>query len=104
MFTTLLQAVQEPGQGNMLMSFLPFIIVIAIMYFLMIRPQQQRQKKLNEFRDSLKKGDQVMTTGGIYGKISEVKEDVIVVEVAEGVKMRFDKSAILSATDKNLQQ
>lgn len=82
------------------MSFLPFILIIAVFYFFMIRPQQKRQKELNNFRDALKKGDQIVTTGGIYGKVSEVKDDVIVVEVAEGVKMRFDKSAILSSPEK----
>ncbi|MCQ2202534.1 MAG: preprotein translocase subunit YajC [Bacteroidales bacterium] len=100
MFTTLLQAAEPQTQGSMIMSFLPFILIIAVFYFFMIRPQQKRQKELNSFRDALKKGDQIVTTGGIYGKVSEVKEDVIVVEVAEGVKMRFDKSAILSSVDK----
>lgn len=104
MFNTLLQAVEPQAEGSMLMSFLPFILIIAIMYFLMIRPQQKRQKELNNFRNALKKGDQIMTTGGIYGKISEIREEIVVVEVAEGVKVKFDKSAILSATDKNLQQ
>lgn len=100
MFTTLLQAAEPQTQGSIIMSFLPFVLIIAVFYFFMIRPQQNRQKELNKFRDALKKGDQVVTTGGIYGKVSEVKEDVIVVEVAEGVKMRFDKSAILSSAEK----
>ncbi|MDO4461885.1 MAG: preprotein translocase subunit YajC [Bacteroidia bacterium] len=103
MFNTLLQVAEQP-QGSMLMSFLPFILIIAVFYFFMIRPQQKRQKELNNFRESLKKGDHIMTTGGIYAKVAEVKEDCIILEVAEGVKVKFDKSAILSATDKNLQQ
>ena len=68
--------------------------VIAVMYFLMIRPQQKKQKELVNFRSSLKKGDKVMTVGGVYGVIVEVKEQYVLIEVDSNVKIRFDKSAI----------
>ncbi len=69
-------------------------ILIAIFYFFMIRPQSQKQKKINEFRSSLKNGDKVMTAGGIYGRIREVKDNAFILEIADGVRIKVDKSAI----------
>lgn len=104
MFYTLLQAAPaaEGGSGSAFMQFLPFILIIVVFYFFMIRPQQKRQKELNKMRDELSKGTQIMTNGGVYGKVSEVKDNIVVVEVAEGVKIKFDKSAIATVvTDTN---
>lgn len=97
MFNTLLQA--APEQQSALMSFLPFILIIVVFYFFMIRPQQKRQKELNKFREELKKGDQVVTTGGIYGKVSKINNNKITIEIADGVCVDFDKSAILSQAE-----
>ena len=83
------------AQGSGWMQFVPFLLIIVVFYFFMIRPQQKRQKELNKIRDSLKKGDKIVTTGGMYGKVAEIKENRIVVEIAEGVKATFDKSAIV---------
>jgi preprotein translocase subunit YajC len=84
---------QAPGGG---MSFmLMMALVFVVMYFFMIRPQQKRQKELRNFRASLQKGDKVVTSGGIYGTIIEIKETYILVEVDQNVRMRFDKSCIL---------
>lgn len=90
--TILLQAANngESGWGSMLM----IVALIAIFYFFMIRPQSQRQKKINEFRKGLSKGDRVMTAGGIYGKIKEVKESVILLTIAEGVTIKIDKNMV----------
>ncbi|MDR1225887.1 MAG: preprotein translocase subunit YajC [Prevotellaceae bacterium] len=71
------------------------VLIFVVMYFFMIRPQQKRQKELKKFRESLQKGDRVVTVGGIYGVISEVKENHILVEVTDGVRLRFDKTSIL---------
>ncbi len=95
MFNVLLQDV--PQQGSAFMSFLPFILIIVVFYFFMIRPQQKRQKELNKFRDALKKGDKVVTTGGVYATVSKVNGNKIDLEVADGVIVTFDKSAILSS-------
>lgn len=97
MFTTLLQAAQ-PEQGGALMSFLPLILIIVVCYFFMIRPQQKRQKELAALRSSLKKGDKVMTTSGLMAKVAEVKDDCVVLEIAEGVRASYDKQAIQSVT------
>ncbi len=90
----LLMAPPQEG-ANPLMTFAPLLIVIVIFYFFMIRPQMKRQKELRVFRDSLAKGDKVVTTGGIYGKILEVKDNVVVMQIDNDVSIRVDKAAII---------
>lgn len=70
-------------------------LVFVVMYFFMIRPQTKRQKELKKFQESLAKGDKVVTTGGIYGRVHEVRDQYIIVEIDDNVKIRCDKSAIL---------
>lgn len=77
------------------MSLMPFLLIIVVFYFFMIRPQMKRQKELRKYRDSLKKGDKIITTGGIYGKVSEVKDTYITVDIADGVTIKIDKSAVI---------
>ncbi len=96
MFNTLLQAAPpQAGQGNELMSFLPLILIVVVCYFLMIRPQQKKQKEEQKMRDALKKGDHVMTTSGLKAKVASVRENEVVLEIAEGVKATFAKAAIM---------
>lgn len=76
---TLLIVLQQ--QSNGLMNFLPLILIIVVFWFFMIRPQMKRQKELKNFRDSLKKGDKIVTTGGIYGKVLEIGDYYIIMEV-----------------------
>ncbi|MDP3452450.1 MAG: preprotein translocase subunit YajC [Bacteroidales bacterium] len=93
-FHVILQAATESGTGNW--SFLIMMgLIFVVMYFFMIRPQQKKQKDLIKFRNSLEKGDKVITLGGIYGVITEVKEQYVLVEVDSNVKLRIDKSAIV---------
>ncbi len=89
-----LQAAQ-PQQGNPWSMFIFLILLFVIMYFFMIRPQAKRQKELRKFRESLQEGDKVVTIGGIYGKVAQIKDNKVVLEVANGVKITFDKSSIL---------
>lgn len=89
----LLMAPKE-GQSP-LTSLLPLVLIIFVFYFFMIRPQMKRQKDLKTYRESLRKGDKVITTGGIYGKIVDIKDQVIVVEIADKIRIKVDKSAIL---------
>ncbi len=86
---------QQGAEANPLMTFLPLILIIVVFYFFMIRPQMKRQKELRKFRESLQKGDAVVTTGGIYGKIAEIKETTVLLQVDEGVKLKVDKSAVI---------
>ncbi|MDO4715425.1 MAG: preprotein translocase subunit YajC [Bacteroidales bacterium] len=90
---TLLQA----AGGNSWMSIGMIVLLFIIMYFFMIRPQQKRQKELQNFQNSLQVGQEVVTTGGIHGKISSIDEatGIISLEVAMGVKIKIDRAAIL---------
>lgn len=81
--------------GNSQMINLIFIVgMVVVFYFFMIRPQQQKQKKQKEFADSIKKGDQVITVGGMHGKIAAVEGDTVLLEVDRGVKVRMEKSSL----------
>lgn len=85
-----------PAEGaNPLATFLPLILVFVVFYFFMIRPQMRKQKEMTNYRSSLSKGDKVITTGGIYGKITDVKDTTVTVDVGDGVLLKIDKSAIL---------
>lgn len=84
------------GEGKSpYMSFVFLLLIIVVFYFFMIRPQVKKQKDLRTYREALQKGDKVITTGGIYGKIVDVKDSVILMEVADNVRLRIDKSAIV---------
>ncbi|MDR0415209.1 MAG: preprotein translocase subunit YajC [Prevotellaceae bacterium] len=76
-------------------TWIMLIAIFVVMYFFMIRPQQKRQKELRKFRESLQKGDKVVTVGGVYGTISEIKDNYVIIEVDSNVRIRFDKSSVL---------
>ena len=84
------------GGGNPLLSFLPFILIIVIMCFLMIRPQAKKQKERQKMLDALKKGDNVVTTGGIHGKVVGFTDDgkTVIVKVDDNVKLNVERSYI----------
>lgn len=98
--TILLQAAAPAAQsGGMDYTFIIMMVAIfAVMYFLMIRPQQKRQKDLVKFRNALSKGDKIITAGGIYGTVKEVKDNSILIEVDSNVTLRLDKSMIMRDT------
>ncbi|NIZ10639.1 preprotein translocase subunit YajC [Pseudooceanicola sp. HF7] len=82
-------------------QFLPLILIFAIMYFLLIRPQQKKMKEHKAMVEAVRRGDQVITQGGLIGKVSKVKEDgEIEVEIAEGVKVRVVKSTLANVLSK----
>ena len=88
-------------EGGAIAQFLPLILIFAIMYFLLIRPQQKKAKQHQAMVAALRRGDQVVTQGGIIGKVSKVKEDGdIEVEIAEGVKVRVVKATIAQVLSK----
>lgn len=92
----LLMGPPAPGQ-NPLITFAPYLLIIVVFYFFMIRPQMKRQKELKNFQSSLKRGDRVITTGGIYGKIHEISDQspTLVLEIDNNVHIKIDKSAVL---------
>lgn len=76
-------------------SFLIMMVAIfAIMYFFMIRPQNKKQKEIQNFRKNLEIGQEVITAGGIYGKVKDIEDSVVVLEIASGVKIKIDKNSI----------
>ena len=75
-------------------SLIMFGMIFAVMYFFMIRPQIKKQKKERQYRSALKQGDAIITIGGIYGKITDVKEDAFVIEVHGGTKLKVSKNAV----------
>ena len=86
----------EAGTGSLITSFLPFIAVILIFYFLIIRPQSKKRKETEKMLGGLKKGDKIVTIGGIYGTIQAVRETTVIVRVDDNVKLEFTRSAISS--------
>jgi len=91
----ILMSQPQGSDANPLMSMLPLLLIVVVFYFFMIRPQMKRQKEVRKFRESLAKGDKVVTTGGVYGKIVEVKESVIILEIAKDVHITVDKNGII---------
>lgn len=89
----ILTFLQAGGAAELLPTILMMVGVFGIMYFLMIRPQQQRQKKEKTFQEALKKGDMVVTTSGIHGRVAEISTDSAVIETMAG-KIKIEKSAI----------
>ncbi|PJE27057.1 protein translocase subunit yajC [Pseudooceanicola antarcticus] len=88
-------------ETNAMAQFLPLILIFAIMYFLLIRPQQKKMKEHKAMVEGVRRGDQVITQGGIIGKVSKVKEDgEIEVEIAEGVKVRVIRSTLAQVVSK----
>jgi preprotein translocase subunit YajC len=90
----------EPGLANNLSTFLPLILMFVVMYFLMIRPQQKRQKELKSMMDALAKGDEVITIGGVLGRVTKVTEGYVTVEVAAGTEIVVQKAAVTTLLPK----
>lgn len=91
----LLEATGAQGGGNY--SFILMIgLMILVMYFFMWRPESKRRKQMQEFRDSLKKGDKVITAGGIYATVKEIQETTLLIEVDSNVTLRIDKNMVIA--------
>ena len=84
----------QGGQQNGWMSFLPLVLIIVVFYFFFIRPQMKRSKDQKKFRSSLEKGQKVITIGGIHGRIVEIQETTVTIEVENQMRLRVEKSAI----------
>ena len=94
---TFLQAQGQAGQagGGGLTMLLMLALIFVVMWLFMIRPQQKRQKQLNEFRNNLSKGDKVVTVGGIYGTIVEVNDNKVLLDIDKDVKIKVDKASLV---------
>ncbi|MEI7025273.1 preprotein translocase subunit YajC [Paenibacillus sp. y28] len=93
-------AAEAPAAGGLgaIGTFLPIILMFAVLYFLMIRPQQKRSKERNTMLGALKKNDKVVTIGGLHGTIVEITDDIVVLKVNDATKLTFDRSSISSVT------
>ena len=91
---------QGMGGGDAFTSFIPLILIFVIFYFFLIRPQQKKAKEHRNTIEALRRGDQVITQGGIHGKVTKVKDDEAEVEIAEGVKVRVVKGTIAAVVSK----
>lgn len=98
--TILLQAAAGGSWSGMIM----IIAMIAIFYFFMIRPQQKKQKEIRKAREAMQSGDKVVTAGGIYGRIKEVKETTFIVEIASGVTIKIDKGSVYPTVEDAVAQ
>lgn len=101
----ILMAPQQGQSGGGIMSFLPLIAIVVVFYFFMIRPQMKKAKEQKKYIEALKKGDKILTIGGIYGKIVEVRDDAtIIMEVEDGTKLKISKNAVSHDASLNLNQ
>ena len=87
------EAVQQRGMGSF---WIMMLLMVAVMYFFMWRPESKRRKEMAKFRDGLKKGDKIITAGGIYGVVKEVKETTLLIEVDGNVTLRIDKNMVVA--------
>jgi preprotein translocase subunit YajC len=94
------QTADGAAPGGNLMSFLPIILMFVVLYFLMIRPQMKRQKEQKTMMEALAKGDEVVTSGGVLGKISKVSDAYITLEVADGTEIVVQKTAVTTLLPK----
>ncbi len=101
--TILLQA--EGAAGGFLQSpIIMMVLLFVVLYFFMIRPQMKRQKEIKKFREALKVGDTVITSGGIYGKIKEMKEDYVMLEISGSTTVKIDKGSVFATAADTQQQ
>lgn len=98
MNTSMLLAMAQPQGGNpegsLISTLIMFALIIGIFYFMILRPQQKRQKERQKMLEAVKKGDKVVTAGGLHGTVAGLDEKTVLIQVAENVKLKFDRSAI----------
>jgi preprotein translocase subunit YajC len=92
------------GGGGGIMSFLPLVLIIVVFYFFMIRPQMKKQKDGKKFIENIKKGDKIVTIGGIHAKIAEVNDTTYIIEVEGGNRLKISKSAVSMENSASLNQ
>ena len=101
LLSILLQAAADGSQWS---GIVMMVVIVAIFYFFMIRPQQKKQKEIQKAREALKTGDKIITAGGIYGRIREIGDIYMMIEIANGVTIRVDKTSIFASAEDAAQQ
>ena len=102
LLSVLLVAAPGAGGASQYSGILMMVLIFVVFYFFMIRPQQKRQKEIKKQREAMKQGDSVVTSGGIYGKVKDIKDTTITVEIADKVLIKVDKNSVF-ATDEDAQ-
>lgn len=97
--TSLVFLAAQGGATSSWMNIGMIVLIFVIFYFFMIRPQQKKQKEIKSFQDSLENGKKIITQGGIYGTIREVKENYVVVEISDGVKIKVNKNMVFDSPE-----
>jgi len=92
---------QAGGGGSMLSGIIPFVLIFVLFYFLILRPQQKQTSEREEMIKNLKRGDNVLTNGGIYGKITNVSDDLLTVEIAKGINISMTRNGVASLASPN---
>jgi preprotein translocase subunit YajC len=91
----------QPPSVQMISQFMPIVLIFAVFYFVLIRPQQKKQKETQKMLDSLRSGDKIVTTAGILGTVTNVKEKTVIVRIADNVKVEMLRSAIQAVTQRS---
>ena len=92
------------GQGSQIWSFLPIIFIFVIFYFLLIRPQQRQRKEHQNLLATLKVGDQILTSGGIYGKVTGIRENIITVEISDKVRVKVNRGNVAGVVKQDVMK
>ena len=95
--------VNGSGQGNSWSFWIMMLLIFVVFYFFMIRPQTKKQKELQKQRDAMKKGDKVITAGGIYGEIKEVQDNALIITIAKDVTIKVDKGSVYASAEEAQQ-
>ena len=95
----LLQAAAPAPQGGGLSGILMMVLIFVVFYFFMIRHQTKRQKEIKKQREAMKAGDTVVTSGGIYGKVRDIKENTVTIEIADNVRIKVDKNSVFVSSE-----
>jgi preprotein translocase subunit YajC len=85
---------QTDGMSGLVSSLLPFLLIILVFYFLILRPQQKRQKERQRLLESVKKGDKIITSGGMHGTVEGVEDKTVLVKIADNIKVKVERSAV----------
>ncbi len=99
LLSIILQAPAAAGGASSYSGILMMVLIFVVFYFFMIRPQSKRQKEIKKQRESMKAGDRVVTSGGIYGRVKEIKDTTVTVEIAENVRIKIDKNSVFATVE-----
>lgn len=95
------QTTDTTGAGGMgsYSGILMMVLIFVVFYFFMIRPQSKRQKEIKKQREAMKPGDSVVTSGGVYGKVKDIKETTVIIEIADNVRIKVDKNSVFATAE-----